>query len=528
MILCMAFVLACCVIALGLALAGMQSAKNRFITFVDIDQQVLQNATTLYAQGLQIGQALRNIVLDPKDGKAVKNLDDAVAQFDAVLDRSRNLGGIDSGLIDTLQEIADVQAKRVPVLKQTVDLAKQDQAQAAAYLRDHDTPAWRAMRTPLTKLIKDKTDAVAQIKAEVVSFTERMFLASLLVAVAAIVLGVLIALYLTCFIMRQLGAEPAYTVEVTRRIAGGDLATEVAAGGSRPGSLVQAISAMQSSLSAVVMRVRAGADAIAAASRQISAGNTDLSARTEEQAASLQETAASMEQLTATVKQNSDSAHQANQLAITASEVAAQGGTVVKQLVDMMDTIHQSSQQINEIIGVIDGIAFQTNILALNAAVEAARAGEQGRGFAVVASEVRSLAQRSATAAREIKDLIGHSVEQAGSGARLAGNAGDTMRNIVTSVQRVADIVNEISLASAEQTSGIEQVNLAIGQMDSVTQQNASLVEEAAAASAALQEQAADLAQIVSMFRVAGSLSGQPPALGMPAGQVATGRLRLA
>lgn len=356
-------------------------------------------------------------------------------------------------------------------------------------------------------LVKRKNDEVATTKAQVIALTEQMFAWSLVLAVAAVILGIVIALYMTRSIMKQLGAEPVYTVEVTRRIAEGDLAVAIEGAARRPGSLVQAISAMQESLASVVTHVRAGAESIASASRQIAAGNTDLSARTEEQASSLQETAASMEQLTSTVKLNSDNAHQANQLAMAASHVAERGGDVVKQVVDMMDAIDQSSKQIGDIIGVIDSIAFQTNILALNAAVEAARAGEQGRGFAVVASEVRSLAQRSATAAKEIKTLISGSVQQVEAGARLAGTAGDTMRDIVNSVKQVADIVGEISMASKEQTAGIEQVNLAIGQMDEVTQQNAALVEEASAASAALQDQAAELARIVATFRLKSDFS---------------------
>jgi methyl-accepting chemotaxis protein len=258
---------------------------------------------------------------------------------------------------------------------------------------------------------------------------------------------------------------------------------------------------MNSSLVKIVGDVRTGTDNMASASSQIASGNLDLSSRTEEQASSLEETASSMQEMTSTVKQNADNARQANQLAASASEVALRG-SVVAQVVDTMSSINESSKKIVDIIGVIDGIALQINILALNAAVEAARAGEQGRGFAVVASEVRNLAQRSAAAAKEIKGLIGDSVEKVDLGARLVEQAGTTMGEIVDSVKRVTDIMSEITCASQEQTSGIEQINQAISQMDQVTQQNAALVEEAAAAAESLQERAGALAQVVSVFKL--------------------------
>jgi methyl-accepting chemotaxis protein len=332
----------------------------------------------------------------------------------------------------------------------------------------------------------------------------------ILVAVSALA-GVGFGILITRSLTRQLGGEPAYAAEVAGRIAGGDLRTDVQLRAGDETSLLFAMKSMRDRLARIVSEVRQGTDAIASASGEIASGNLDLSSRTEEQASSLEETASSMEELTSTVKQNADNARQANVLAQTASNVASQGGDVVAQVVQTMGSINDSSKKIVDIITVIDGIAFQTNILALNAAVEAARAGEQGRGFAVVAGEVRTLAQRSAAAAKEIKALIGDSVDKVEAGSRLVDQAGSTMTEVVTSIQHVTDIMAEISAASQEQTGGIEQINQAISQMDNVTQQNASLVEEAAAASEALQSQAAKLAELVSLFQIDGRAPAPAP-----------------
>ncbi|RXZ32376.1 HAMP domain-containing protein [Oxalobacteraceae bacterium CAVE-383] len=317
----------------------------------------------------------------------------------------------------------------------------------------------------------------------------------------ALLIGAVLARTLT----RSITVPLSQAVEMAESVAGGDLSRNIEVNrGDETGMLLQALKHMNDSLVKIVGEVRNGTNTIATASGEIASGNMDLSSRTEQQASSLEETAASMEELTSTVKQNADNARQANQLAISASEVAIKGGSVVSQVVDTMGSINTSARKIVDIIGVIDGIAFQTNILALNAAVEAARAGEQGRGFAVVASEVRSLAQRSAAAAKEIKVLIDDSVSNVDVGAKLVDQAGVTMREIVESVKRVTDIMGEITAASQEQTAGIEQVNKAITQMDNVTQQNAALVEEAAAASEAMQAQAGNLAQAISVFKLAG------------------------
>jgi methyl-accepting chemotaxis protein len=303
-------------------------------------------------------------------------------------------------------------------------------------------------------------------------------------------------------ILRSLGGEPSYAAEIANRIANSDLTAVVKTAPDDRSSLLFSMKRMQEQLTQTIGTIKVSADSIATATHQIAAGNQDLSQRTEEQAASLEETASSIEQLTSTVTQNADNARQANQLAAQAAQVAEQGGTVVSRVVETMEGINASSDRIANIVGIIEGIAFQTNILALNAAVEAARAGEQGRGFAVVASEVRSLAQRSSTAAKEIKELIHDSVERVRTGAGHVQEAGAKMSEITSEIRRVTDIMGEITAASQEQSKGIGQINLAVTQMDEVTQQNAALVEQAAAAASSLESQATDLKTAVSMFRL--------------------------
>jgi len=323
----------------------------------------------------------------------------------------------------------------------------------------------------------------------------------------AVVAAALVALVIVINrgILRTIGGDPAKAAEVANRIAQGDLTPNIDTAPGDRSSLLYAVRSMRDSLLSTIANIKTSADTIATASQEIASGNLDLSSRTEQQAGSIEETASAMEELTATVKQNADNARQANQLAESASEVAIQGGSVVGQVVQTMEGITDSSRKIADIIGVIDGIAFQTNILALNAAVEAARAGEQGRGFAVVASEVRSLAQRSASAAKEIKSLIDDSVAKVDTGSKLVEQAGATMTEVVASVRRVTDIVGEISSASQEQSAGIAEVGRAITQMDEGTQQNAALVEQAAAAAQSLQDQAATLAGLVGRFQTDGS-----------------------
>ena len=343
--------------------------------------------------------------------------------------------------------------------------------------------------------------AESEANSIVASARWQAVLLAVLVAAAVAAIGLLVT--------RRLIKSLDYAIYISEKVASGDLTEKIDESSKDEfGLLLHALKTMNDSLLNIVGQVRSGTDTITAASSEIAHGNMELSSRTETQASSLEETAASMEELTSTVKQNADNARQANQLAATASEVAAKGGAVVSEVVETMGAINESSKKIVDIISVIDGIAFQTNILALNAAVEAARAGEQGRGFAVVASEVRNLAQRSAAAAKEIKELIGNSVEKVEMGSKLVDQAGSTMSEVVGSIRRVNDIMAEITAASQEQSLGIAQVNDAIIQMDSVTQQNAALVEEAAAAAGTMQEQAAKLAVVVSIFKMNEAQSG--------------------
>jgi methyl-accepting chemotaxis protein len=387
-----------------------------------------------------------------------------------------------------------------------------DMEGARTVLSGEGRQAQSALAQPLEDLVKLQVGLMHESAKRVQDLAATTSLLMLVIAAVAVVAGTAIAWFLTRSLARQLGGEPAYASTVAREIAAGNLAVEVNIKAGDKTSLLANMRDMRDSLVTVVSQVRTGTDAVATASSQIAAGNIDLSSRTEEQASSLEETASSMEELTSTVRQNAENARQANQLVVSTADVAVKGGQVVGQVVDTMASIKDSSRKIADIIGVIDGIAFQTNILALNAAVEAARAGEQGRGFAVVASEVRNLAQRSASAAKEIKTLIQDSVEQVEAGRKLVDEAGEAMDDIVTSVELVADIISGTATASQEQSAGIEQVNQAVGQMDEMTQQNAALVEQAAAAAESLQDQAAKLAEAVSVFRLDGS-SGQRAAL---------------
>ncbi|MBA5605206.1 MCP four helix bundle domain-containing protein [Duganella sp. FT3S] len=402
-----------------------------------------------------------------------------------------------------LGQIKELEAAAMPAIAKASDLWLANKAEDATKVMIKEIrPVQKKWMAALEQLVtlEDKLNTQVQTDAAAGFSNARTFM--IVLGALAVAISVLAAVVITRGLLKQLGGEPDYTASIAGSIAKGDLSVMIDTDSRDQDSLLAEMKEMRNSLVDIVGQVRNGTETIGTASREIAAGNIDLSSRTEMQASSLEKTATAMEELTATVKQNADNAREANQLAATASDVAIKGGAVVSQVVDTMSSIDASAKKIVDIIGVIDGIAFQTNILALNAAVEAARAGEQGRGFAVVASEVRNLAQRSAGAAKEIKSLIDDSVEKVGAGTKLVGQAGVTMDEVVASVRRVTDIMSEIANASQEQSAGIEQVNHSIIEMDSMTQQNAALVEEAAAAAQSLQDQAAELARVVSIFKL--------------------------
>jgi methyl-accepting chemotaxis protein len=399
-----------------------------------------------------------------------------------------------------LAQLTEARIKYVASFTKVARLVDERNAEEATRVMNKETlPALDALQEPINALTELQRKIVVASSDEVRSGIASARALMLTLGALSLLIGVGLAYWITRSITRPMSEA----VNIARTVAAGDLSSHIVVRThDECGQLLQALQDMNGSLVTIVNQVRQGADSMATATSQIAAGNLDLSSRTEEQASALEQTAASMHELSSTVKQNFESGKHANQLAEAASQVAVKGGAVVGQVVQTMEAINASSRKIADIIGVIDGIAFQTNILALNAAVEAARAGEQGRGFAVVASEVRSLAGRSATAAKEIKDLIGASVTNVSEGCKLVEQAGSTMDEIVVHVRRVADLMGEITAASQDQTMGIDQINQAIGQMDQVTQQNAALVEEAAAAAQSLEHQATTLVDAVSIFKL--------------------------
>ncbi|WP_241071647.1 methyl-accepting chemotaxis protein [Achromobacter xylosoxidans] len=413
-----------------------------------------------------------------------------------------------------LRLLEDVRGRYVKSFQGVGALLKRGERDAARQrLLEETLPLLDGLQDRVIEISRIQSAEMVDAGADSQRVIDNAGMLNLILSAMAVVLGGLFAWRVS----KSITAPLAQAVSVAETVARGDLGQPIlAVTRDETGRLLRALHDMQDKLAGAVRTIRAGSETISSAAGQIAAGNTDLSSRTEEQAASLEETAASMEELASTVKQNADNARQANQLAASASEVAQRGGAVVSAVVSTMGDISASSRKISEIVSVIDGIAFQTNILALNAAVEAARAGEQGKGFAVVAGEVRSLAQRSAQAAREVKMLIEASVSKVAEGAGQAENAGTTMQEVVASVKRVTDIMGEIAAASQEQASGIEQVNRAVSQMDEVTQQNAALVEEAAAAAGSMQDQAHALVRAVGVFRLSEDAARREDAVAQP------------
>ncbi len=465
------------------------------------DRHVSLRNLTLLEDIDDMAKDLKKIDTQSKNyGDKIGKLTELLAKDSASSEEEEKLLTKERDLMVKLREQEKLAAP-LPNLARDLGLAKNQQAATIGLIKKI-RPIQDAWLKILDELVATKDNQNVMVAQEARNAFVRARNILILLGGLALVLGIIAALFITRSILRQLGGEPDYASDIASQIAAGDLSGVIESEHNDSGSLLAEMKTMRDSLVNIVGQVRQGTDTIATASREIASGNQDLSARTELQASSLEKTTASMKELTTTVKQNADNAREANKLAASASDVARQGGVVVAQVVDTMSSINESAKKIVDIISVIDGIAFQTNILALNAAVEAARAGEQGRGFAVVASEVRNLAQRSAAAAKEIKTLIGTSVEKVEVGSRLVAQAGSTIDDVVTSVRHVTDIIAEISSASQEQSTGIEAVNLAIIEMDGMTQQNAALVEEAAAAAKSLQDQAGELAKVVSIFKL--------------------------
>ena len=491
------------VMLLGMMLVSVQQLEQiSALTghIIDKDWTKAEAANVINATTRANGRRTMELVLanDPVHIAAVKAAIEVnkktIGQALETLDQTIDLP--QEGLL--LTQLKEARAKYVQSFSQVSQLVAEGKREQAVDLLNRQTlPSLDALQVPINALTDLQKLNVASSSAEL---RNNIHLARLLMITLG-VLGVLVGSGFAYWLTVTLTKPIREAVSMARTIAAGDLSSPSAARSQdEGGQLLTALQDMNSSLADIVHRVRRGADSMATATSQIAAGNMDLSTRTEQQASALEQTAASMEELADPVKHNFASGQHATELAISAVEVAPRGGAVVARVVSTMQAIQLSSNEIADIIGLIDGIAFQTNILALNAAVEAARAGEQGRGFAVVASEVRSLAGRSATAAKQIKDLIGVSVTNVNEGCRLVQQAGGTMDEIVVGVRRVADLMREVTAASQDQTSGIEQVNQAVGQMDQVTQQNAALVEEATAAAQSLEHQAKSLLQTVNVF----------------------------
>ncbi|RRS05121.1 methyl-accepting chemotaxis protein [Aquabacterium soli] len=512
----------------GLSLRSLSRSHNDFSNYVEQTSARVGLANEVRAAANARAVSARNLVLvkDASDrGNEQRSVVQAHEQMQAVLKQLGEMVEQTEGVSDKeraqFKELARIESQYGPVALNIVDLAVHDRQEEAITKMNADC------RPLLAALIKATNDYIAlsteqaksdEAGAEADYEADRALLVTLCVLAVAASTG--LAMMITRGLTRALGAEPAELGAAARRVAEGDLSLIEGAEQAPRRSVMASLGHMQGSLAGLVTQVRQASDSIATGSSQISNGASDLSQRTEEQASNLQETASSMEELHTTVKHNADTAQQATQLSASASQAASNGGQVMGQVVSTMQSISASSRKIGDIIGVIDGIAFQTNILALNAAVEAARAGEQGRGFAVVAGEVRSLAQRSGEAAKEIRTLIADSVSQVDAGSSLVNQAGSAMEDIVMQVKRVADLIGEISSASSEQTSGIGQVNLAVAQLDQMTQQNASLVEESAAAADSLHQQARRLTEAVSVFKLSndgehGSGNGMPATSGM-------------
>jgi methyl-accepting chemotaxis protein len=498
-------VLLLCVVS-GVSILRIQSINERITEILD-NRYVKANLSAHISQTVSVqARQLQNAIIGANDPEEVRrsldNIEQATVENNETLAKLKKMLNSGKGQ-DLFQSMAGSLAKYTDVRNESIRLLKEGKLdEAGSHFLKAARPAQKESITAINAMIAFQSEQMTQAGVQAAADGRSAVWTTITIAVLAATLSVFMGFMLTRGLTRQLGGEPGEVVRIAAAIAEGDLDVEIHTRSDDTGSILAAMRSMRDRLGEVVGQVRRSSDSIASGSTQIATGNLDLSQRTEEQACNLQQTAASMEQLISSVRQNAATASQVNQLAADASAAAVNGGKVVAQVVATMQDIAASSKQIADIIGVIDGIAFQTNILALNAAVEAARAGEQGRGFAVVASEVRSLAQRSASAATEIKVLIGGSVEKVDAGAQQACHAGASMEEIVAQIQRVSQLIDDISNATSEQSIGIDQVGDAVGHLDQVTQQNAALVEESTAAAESLRVQAAQLARVVNIFKL--------------------------
>ena len=528
------------IVALGLVgivasalVGGIGLLQTDHLANAIAESEIMSNALRSSQDADMMHDAIRGDVLLLVQGASTQNADQ-------MAEASKGLQAHAKAFEEAIQELEDkplppdvktlLQTTK-PMVKDYIAHGKKAQELAAKDLIEAGSTidSFQDAFVALEKQMGAQADAIEKSVEETRKLSQDKVRSSKTQVLVAWVISTLLLVAGAVFLAKELSHPIAHAADIANALAEGNLHTSIRpAGSDETVQLLQSMEQMQASFGRTVRAVKSSADAVATASAEIAQGNNDLSARTEQQASALEETAASMEELGSTVKQNADSARQANQMAANASEVAVRGGAVVGEVVETMRGINEASRRISDIISAIDGIAFQTNILALNAAVEAARAGEQGRGFAVVASEVRSLAGRSAEAAKEIKTLINASVERVALGTALVDKAGSTMSEVVSSIRRVTDIMGEISAASNEQSAGVAQVGEAVQQMDQATQQNAALVEEMAAAASALKSQAGDLVQVVSVFKLAGGASNAstyrapaapkvPPVLSRPA-----------
>ena len=481
----MALVLIISAAAITVALSGMRQVGAEFNVFLEREMVLDQAVNAMYAQGLQMGQALRNVVLDTRNQAGRKNFAKAGEDFAEALSKARELSADKPEMMRTLDELAELRKQQAVVQQQILGDASLNLEQIIVLVKQKETPLWREMREKLLGMIKHQAEHSAARKAEIVQLTQTKTMLSLLLGLASLVIGVLVAVLLTRAIVR-----PLREVEgVAYRLADGDLTVHIeSASQDEVGQVMVAMKIMVEKLSSIIGEVRSAADNLSSASEEVSATAQSMSQATSEQAASVEETSASMEQMSASINQNAENAKITDGMASQAAKQATDGGEAVKSTVAAM-------KQIAGKIGIIDDIAYQTNLLALNAAIEAARAGEHGKGFAVVAAEVRKLAERSQVAAREISQVAGSSVE-------LAERAGKLLDEIVPAINKTSGLVQEITAASEEQSSGAAQVNSAISQLNQITQQNASSSEELAATSEEMSGQAEQLQQLMAFFKV--------------------------